>query len=89
MEKTMSPISIVIITLNEEKRIGRLMDDLTNQTSQDFEVILVDSNSQDATCEVVSAYQEILPNLTIQKMSAQGVSLGRNTGAIYSHLECS
>lgn len=48
----MNPLSIVIITLNEEKRIGRLLEDLTKQTNQNFEVIIVDSNSEDATCEV-------------------------------------
>lgn len=35
----MEPISVVIITLNEEKRIGRLLDDLVNQIHQNFEVV--------------------------------------------------
>lgn len=38
-EKEMEPISVAIFTLNEEKRIGRLLDDLVNQTHQDFEVV--------------------------------------------------
>ncbi|MGF1764403.1 glycosyltransferase family 2 protein [Aliivibrio kagoshimensis] len=83
----MNSISIVIITLNEEKRIGRLMDDLVQQTSQQFEVIVVDSNSEDATCEVVSAYQQTLPQLTIERMPTRGVSLGRNTGAELAQYE--
>ncbi|WED23622.1 glycosyltransferase [Vibrio sp. JC009] len=77
----MSPLSIVIITLNEEKRIDRLLTDLSEQTHQNFEVILVDSNSEDATCEVAQEYQEVLPELTVHKMETRGVSLGRNTGA--------
>jgi len=77
----MGPVSIVVITLNEEKRIGRLMEDLSKQTHKDFEVIVVDSNSEDATREVVAAYDASLPELTVHKMETRGVSLGRNTGA--------
>ena len=59
MEHIMNPISIVIITLNEEKRIGRLLEDLTKQTHQNFEVIVVDSNSEDSTREVAQAYEDL------------------------------
>ena len=76
----MNPISIVIITLNEEKRIGRLLEDLTKQTHQNFEVIVVDSNSEDSTREVAQAYESSLPELTVHRMDTRGVSLGRNTG---------
>ncbi|MUK77814.1 glycosyltransferase [Aliivibrio fischeri] len=77
----MNPLSIVIITLNEEKRIGRLLEDLTEQTFKNFEVIVVDSNSSDATCEVAQSFSASIPDLTVHKMDKQGVSLGRNTGA--------
>ena len=85
----MGPVSIVVITLNEEKRIGRLMEDLSKQTHRDFEVILVDSDSEDATREVASAYEASLPALTVHKMDTRGVSLGRNTGAsMAKHERC-
>ncbi|WP_064608127.1 glycosyltransferase family 2 protein [Photobacterium sp. J15] len=77
----MTPVSIVIITLNEEKRIGRLLDDLSKQTHSDFEVILVDSNSEDKTCEIAKGFEKALPALTVHKMEKRGASLGRNTGA--------
>lgn len=77
----MSPLSIVIITLNEEKRIGHLLEDLSHQTYQNFEVIVVDSNSEDATVQVAQSYANALPDLTVEKMRTRGVSLGRNTGA--------
>ena len=41
------PMSMIIITLNEEKNIVRLLDDLRHQTEKDFEVIVVDRNSDD------------------------------------------
>ncbi|MEZ8426910.1 glycosyltransferase family 2 protein [Vibrio cyclitrophicus] len=77
----MEPVSIIVITLNEEKRIGRLMEELSVQTHQEFEVIVVDSNSEDNTREVAQAYESALPNLTVHHMETRGVSLGRNTGA--------
>ncbi|MEF1207240.1 glycosyltransferase family 2 protein, partial [Photobacterium damselae] len=77
----MKPISIVIITLNEQKRIGRLLFDLQMQSYQNFEVILVDSNSEDNTCQIAEQFRNKLPALTIHKMEQRGVSLGRNTGA--------
>lgn len=77
----MSKLSVIVITLNEEKCIGRLMEDLSKQYFRDFEVILIDLNSDDATCEVAAAYEKRLPSLTIHKMEQRGVSLGRNTGA--------
>ena len=77
----MNSVSIVVITLNEEKRIGRLLEDLTKQTHQKFEVIVVDSNSEDSTREVAQAYESALSELTVHHMETRGVSLGRNTGA--------
>ncbi|MFA0346904.1 MULTISPECIES: glycosyltransferase family 2 protein [unclassified Vibrio] len=77
----MEPVSIVVITLNEEKRISRLMEELSAQTHQEFEVIVVDSNSEDNTREVAQAYENALQKLTVHHMENRGVSLGRNTGA--------
>ncbi|CAH6904167.1 Beta-1,3-glucosyltransferase [Vibrio chagasii] len=77
----MEPVSIVVITLNEEKRISRLMEELSVQTHQEFEVIVVDSNSEDNTREVAQAYESALPKLTVHHMQERGASLGRNTGA--------
>ncbi|KIE19626.1 glycosyl transferase [Vibrio sinaloensis] len=83
----MEQLSIVIITLNEEKRIGRLLENLSQQTYQNFEVIVVDSNSDDATCDVAQAYSNALPKLTVHKMAGRGTSLGRNTGAELAQYE--
>ena len=51
----MTPISIVIITLNEAERIGNILRDLAQQSYQNFEVIVVDSNSEDDTCQIAAA----------------------------------
>lgn len=83
----MTPISIVIITLNEAERIGNILSDLAKQSYQAFEVIVVDSNSDDHTCQIAEGFGEQLPALTVHKMSKRGVSLGRNTGATLAKYE--
>lgn len=75
-----TPISVVIITLNESKNIANLLDDLVAQTYPHFEVIVVDSRSDDNTVEIAQGYQDRLDLRTIV-MEDRGASLGRNTGA--------
>ena len=77
----MTPISIVIITLNEAERIGNILRDLAQQSYQNFEVIVVDSNSEDDTCQIAASFRHQLPAISVHKMPKRGVSLGRNTGA--------
>lgn len=52
----MKPLSILIPTLNEEARIGTLLQDLSSVQSAGCEIIVVDGGSQDSTRTVVSAY---------------------------------
>lgn len=78
---SMTPISVIVITLNEAERIGNILWDLAQQSFREFEVIVVDSDSDDNTCELAQAFEGKLPHLTVHRMSKRGVSLGRNTGA--------
>ncbi|MGF1727480.1 glycosyltransferase family 2 protein [Photobacterium nomapromontoriensis] len=77
----MTAISIVVNTHNEEKRIGRLLDDLNKQSHQHFEVIVIDSNSEDKTCDVARGFGQALPTITVKKLKQHGVSFARNVGA--------
>lgn len=78
---TATPISVIVITLNEAERIATLMQNLAAQTYRSFEVILVDSNSEDNTIALAEQFRQELPELTIHVMPTRGVCLGRNTGA--------
>ena len=51
-------ISIVIPTLNEEKALPNLLGDLSRQTSDNFEIIVSDGNSDDKTLEIAKRYGE-------------------------------
>ena len=51
----MSPkISVVIPTLNEEKYIGKVLAGLGIQTLRNFETIVVDGGSTDATAGIAA-----------------------------------
>lgn len=72
--------SIIIPTLNEEKHLPLLLNDLLCQTNPDFEVIVVDGHSADKT--VVKA-QEFKKKLTLNLLSSKigNVCVQRNLGA--------
>ncbi|HNU76380.1 MAG TPA: glycosyltransferase [bacterium] len=69
--------SICIPTLNEEKYIGGILSCLEKQTFKDFEVTVVDGNSQDRTKEEVLKFSSKYP-LQFLKSPQRGVSFQRN-----------
>lgn len=71
--------SIIIPTLNEERFVGFLLEDLAAQTFRSFEVIHVDGNSDDSTCEVVKAFSDRLPLMT-KEVGRRNLSFQRNVG---------
>ena len=73
--------SVIIPALNEEKYLPHLLDDLSNQTFQDFEVIVVDGNSDDQTVVKAKVFKAKLPNLTILACPKRHVCTQRNLGA--------
>ncbi len=69
-------ISIIIPTYNEEKNIGRLLESIERQSFKNYEVIVVDSNSEDNTVEIAKRY-----NAKVINESRRGVSIAKNRGA--------
>jgi glycosyltransferase involved in cell wall biosynthesis len=72
--------SIIIPTLNEEKYLPKLLDDLTQQSYQDFEVIVIDGHSEDKTLGKADLFVKKL-DLTVRLADRQHVSAQRNQGA--------
>lgn len=79
MNELSNKLSIVIITLNEEKYIWRLLENLKNQTFQNFEIIIIDSDSDDNTEEKALAYKSFFKEFRFLNMKKRWVSLWRNT----------
>lgn len=72
--------SIIIPTLNEEKYLPRLLDDLKNQKAKNFEVIIADSHSQDKTKEMALSFRSRLP-IKFFANEKRNVAYQRNYGA--------
>lgn len=68
--------SIIIPAYNEEKYIERCLHSILNQSFKDFEVIMVDDGSTDATKHIVRKYPVLL-----LEQSHKGPGLARNLGA--------
>lgn len=73
--------SIIIPTLNEEDYLPNLLSNLSAQSFKDFEVIVVDGNSEDKTIEVAKSFEKKLFSLRILNSPKRNVSFQRNMGA--------
>ncbi len=72
--------SIVIPTLNEEKYLSGLLNDLTQQKEKDFEVIIVDGKSDDQTVKKAKDFENKL-KLKIIYSEKRNLCFQRNLGA--------
>jgi len=73
----MPKISIIIRCYNEEAHIGRLLSGIMAQTEKNFEVIVVDSGSTDATVSIASQYPTSIVNIPKNEFSfGRSLNLG-------------
>lgn len=52
-------VSVITVTYNSEKTIGRTMDSLVGQSSHQVEHLIMDGGSADKTLEIVERYRDI------------------------------
>lgn len=71
--------SIIIPALNEERYLPLLLSDISKQTFQDFEVIVVDGGSTDKTIQKANSSK--IENLKTIKSQVKNVCYQRNLGA--------
>jgi|GEM_PF-1488891 len=76
-------VSMIIITYNEEKNIGKLLDSIRSQSYKRLEVIIVDDHSSDRTCEIAKRFSRSL-KLKVVKKDIRGQSRSRNFGAKFA-----
>jgi len=72
--------SIIIPTLNEEKYLPKLLNDLSKQTEKDFEVIIADGYSKDNTKKAVKEFKKKL-SVKFYQTKLKNVAAQRNYGA--------
>ncbi|MFX0067240.1 MAG: glycosyltransferase family 2 protein [Candidatus Hermodarchaeota archaeon] len=70
--------SVIIPTKNSEETIGKCLQAICNQQLCDFEIIIIDSGSQDRTLEIVKEYATLIKEVSPDKFSHGYV---RNVGS--------
>ncbi|SRR3990172_1395012 len=80
MKQSKPFFSIVIPTLNEEKYLPHLLDDLSKQTFKNFEATIVDGGSIDTTVTKALSFKNTLPEFRIVTSKKRNVSYQRNLG---------
>lgn len=75
-------VSIVLIGFDDAERLPRAIDSVLNQTLHNFELIIVDDASTDATPGVVAEYQRRDPRIRSIRLATNsgGCSAPRNAG---------
>jgi glycosyltransferase involved in cell wall biosynthesis len=75
-------VSIVTCTYNSEKTISQTLNSIRNQTSKNFELIIIDGGSTDKTLEILKNYSDII-SLIISELD-NGVYDAMNKGIMNS-----
>ncbi|HLH86413.1 MAG TPA: glycosyltransferase [Thermoplasmataceae archaeon] len=78
------PISVVITVRNEARNIRDLLDSLVVQEGP-FELVAVDSDSEDGTGEIILSYDSVFPVNYLRRRCSRGE--GRNLGVASSRYD--
>jgi glycosyltransferase involved in cell wall biosynthesis len=75
-------ISLVLATISRTVEVSRFLDTLARQTYRDFELIIVDQNSDDRLTNIINQYSNCICIRHLR--SKAGLSLSRNTGLAHA-----
>lgn len=80
-------LSVIIPTFNAERYIGQVIENIIDQTYNNWELILVDDGSNDTTVDVIKKYAETDPRvfLFIREREPKGSVTCRNIGQQKAH----
>ena len=71
-------ISVVLTAFNDERWLQAAVDSVLAQTYTDFELLLIDDGSQDATLAIMRAYEARDPRIRVFTHANRGVARSRN-----------
>lgn len=76
---TTPKLSVIMACYNVEKTVARAIDSILTQTEQDFEFIIVDDGSQDATSSILGQYEQMDSRIRVLQNSVnKGLSYSLN-----------
>lgn len=73
-------VSVIMLTYNREKLLGRAIESVLKQSYQDFEFIIVDNGSEDNCKEVAESYAQRDSRIQSYQISKRCIGAGRNYG---------
>jgi glycosyltransferase involved in cell wall biosynthesis len=76
----MTLISIVIPAHNAESFLGPTLDSVIGQTHEEWECVVVDDSSDDATLDIAKQYARMDDRIRVMHVDHGGVSKARNAG---------
>lgn len=76
----MPKISIIVPAYNAEQFIKQCLDCILKQTINDYEIIVVDDGSTDATASICDVFAQNNQKIRVIHQENQGVSAARNAG---------
>ncbi|PYE55742.1 glycosyltransferase family 2 protein [Deinococcus yavapaiensis] len=76
--------SVIVALHNAERYLTRTLDALRAQTWRDFEVVMVDDGSTDASAEIAARYRDEDPRFTLLRTPNRGISPARNLAVRHS-----
>ena len=81
-------VSVVIATRNDAERVGFAIVSVLNQTLSDFELIVVNDNSNDGTARVLECFREADSRISVITNTTQlGRAAARNVGIMVARGE--
>ena len=79
MKRTFQPlVSIIMPAFNAEKYIGEAIQSVLDQEHKNFELIIINDGSKDATAEIVKLFTD--KRIRYLQQENKGVSVARNRG---------
>lgn len=76
----MCKVSIIVPIYNSEKTLNRCLNSIQEQTFNDFEVLLINDGSTDASLEICKSYCDKDKRFAVYSQENAGVSAARNKG---------
>lgn len=78
-------ISVIMLTFNRERLVGRAIESIIGQTFSDFEFIIVDNGSTDRSGAIADEYEQKDSRIRVIHKEKGNIGSGRNAGLDAAH----